>query len=157
MKINEHCNCVVDTCWRKGMCEFCIGSHGGNKASVTCSLSKEEYEKRKKRWESTHDEPVYPTDTVLGIMSNQTQIVSRQAVELLRDCQKRIKSNNHAVTQIDEDCCGIEQMKTLVEQLRQLESMLTLVLEQAKAAVYMGETTAKLASENLEFSCKKQG
>lgn len=144
MTLTERCTCMVDSCWRRGMCEFCINNHGGNRATVSCALSPEAYAERKRRWDQNHDEPHYPTNTALGILSKETLDVAKTAILALRDAQKaarRCTMDLHRHK--NEESFEFAEIERLVMQLKQLHADLSLVIEQAEAATLMSETAKK--------------
>lgn len=138
MTIANRCVCMVDSCWRKGICDFCINNHGGVKATVSCALSPEDYAARKLRWEQMHDEPVFPTNTTLGILSKNAMETSKTAILSLRDVQRQASGCTFDLNELKRRGAdgSFEHVQELAARLDQLSSDLALVLEQAEAAVW---------------------
>lgn len=150
MTLTDRCTCMVDSCWRRGMCEFCINNHGGNRATVSCALSPEEYAARKKRWDANHDEPHYPTNTTLGILSKETLDVAKTAILALRDAQKTASGCTLELRKSKiADSFEPEAAASMVAQLQQLHADLRLLIEQAEAAVLMSETAKKVVPSSF--------
>lgn len=144
MTLNDHCVCMVDTCWRKGMCELCVASHGGVRSSVSCALPPDEYAKRKQHWEQCHDEPVYPTNTALGILSLETQQVTKTAALSLKAAQRETAA---CAGQIRSLAAGEPDGRTVREaalRLARLGGQLSLCAEQAEAALRLAVAAGEL-------------
>lgn len=141
MTLTECCVCMVDSCWRKGICEFCVNNHGGDRTTVSCALSAEAYAARKRHWDQCHDEPQFPTNTALGILSKETMETSKSAILALRDAQTAASRYAMDVMHLKtEQSFDPAPVQDLAARLEQLSADLRLVIEQAEAAVRMGET-----------------
>lgn len=141
MTLTDRCACMVESCWRRGICDFCINNHGGEKSTVSCALSAEAYAARKAHWDANHDEPQYPTNTALGILSKETMEVTRAAILALRDAQKAFAQCTADIWQLREEARQSGPDRAAVQaaaaRLEGLRGNLELVIEQAQAAVLM--------------------
>lgn len=135
MTLNDRCVCMVETCWRKGMCELCVASHGGVRSSVSCALPPEEYAKRKQHWEQCHDEPVYPTNTALGILSLETLQVTQTAAQSLKAAQRETTACALQVRSLASGEPDSQAAREAALRLARLGQQLSLAAEQAEAAI----------------------
>ena len=151
MTITNRCACMVDSCWRKGICDFCINNHGGVRDTVSCALSPEAYAARKLHWEQNHDEPVFPANTALGILSKTAMETCKTAILSLRDTQLLSSGCTADLWKLkkgaEEAPLDVEEAQKLAARLERLSSDLDLVLEQAEAAVWAGAAVSSAAKK----------
>lgn len=138
MTLTDRCVCMVETCWRKGICEFCINNHGGNRDTVSCALSAEAYAGRKQHWDLNHDEPPFPTNTRLGQLSKEAMELTKEAILSLRDVQQAASRCSLESWRLSKEFDPAAARRTLLS-LEQLYADLNAVIDRTEAAVRMGK------------------